>query len=155
MPPSDATVSARSLPLRLVVPFTITACVKFEMPALAGVSQREPIRTSKATATTGATGFSRTTTVKPLSSRAERTASAGSLGPRRPRHAQRRGEQHAEQCGAGPTHLRARRQQAHARVVVVAEVLAGGGLDLGGADLAQARQIRSSSASVHVVSAWP
>ena len=34
----------------LLVPFTITAWVKFEMPALAGVSQREPILSNKATA---------------------------------------------------------------------------------------------------------
>ena len=35
------------------------------------------MRTSSATATTGATGFSRTMTVKPLSSRSVRTVSAG------------------------------------------------------------------------------
>jgi hypothetical protein len=77
LPPRLATRSAMSPPLRLVVPFTMTAWVKLEMPEFAGVSQREPMRSSSATATTGATRFSRTITVMPLSSRATVTASPG------------------------------------------------------------------------------
>ncbi len=69
LPPMASACSTIWVPLRVGVPRTTMSCTRFEMPAFSGVSQRVPILTISEIATTGAVGFSRTSTVRPLASR--------------------------------------------------------------------------------------
>ncbi len=73
LPPIASAASTIWPPSRVVVPRTIMSWTRLEIPALSTVSQRVPMRTISETPTTGAVGFSRTSTVTPLGSRARPT----------------------------------------------------------------------------------
>ena len=62
----SSAVSATCVPERRAVPRIIVRTRKLVMPAVSAVSNREPARTWSDAVTTGATGFSRTTTAIPL-----------------------------------------------------------------------------------------
>src|SRR5216684_3116186 len=68
LPPMRSAASTICSPASLSVPRTIMSCRRLEMPAVAGVSVRVPILTMTEKATTGAIGFSRTSTVRPFGS---------------------------------------------------------------------------------------
>ena len=76
LPPRRSASSTIWVPVRVVVPRTSISWTKLEMPAVAGVSTRLPMRPISDIATTGAVGFSRARTVRPLPSVSFATVSA-------------------------------------------------------------------------------
>src|ERR1051325_6240146 len=132
LPPIAAISSASCEPLRFAVPFTITACRKFVMPAVAGCSQRVPAFTKRLSATTGASGVSWTVTVNPVSKRSAWSVCEGA--------AERGGGAGRGRRGRSAS-LLPLRDEADAREVVVAEILARHRLDLRRGHLAQPLEI--------------
>ena len=69
LPPISSAASASSVAERREVPRIIVRSRKLVIPAISGVSKREPACTWSDAVTTGAAGFSRTMTVIPLGRR--------------------------------------------------------------------------------------
>src|SRR6266849_1125425 len=153
LPPMRSAASTICSPASLSVPRTIMSWRRLEMPAVAGVSVRVPILTMTEKATTGAIGFSRTSTVRPFGSLVRVTPSvwaaatdgirsASSSAPRRiidwssPRRCGACGIYSALASGLRPSARRAGnvsarksfgfpRHEGDAGVVVQGEILAG------------------------------
>src|SRR5438309_1461186 len=150
LPPMRSAASTICSPASLSVPRTIMSWRRLEMPAMAGVSVRVPILTMTEKATTGAIGFSRTSTVRPFGSLVRVTPSvwaaatdgirsASSSAARKiidwssPRRCPACGIYSALASGLRPSarkSFRFPRHEGDADVVVQGEILAGGVPDL-------------------------